>query len=163
MKLFTLILMFVLLFSLQIYGQNCSDDIFEIEMISGDMSGTIINYYDKDREKFRHPPKFTSTVPTDHLVSVELISIQKKDSIERILFTTEELHLLNRGIVTFQIHVPSGKIASTSFHIKNEIDINKLKRMKDEFEKNLHFNVKLFAELEKEGYWIKSFPIFVPR
>lgn len=110
-----------------------------------------------------HPPTFATPVEMNRAVSVELISIQKLDSIERALFTSEELSSLKRGTLIFHLHIPSGRIVSTSFYLKDKVDLNKLKRLKEEFEMNLHFKVKLAAELEKEGYWVISFPIFASK
>lgn len=164
MKLFVfIILIFVQFFSPQIYGQKCLDDIFEIEVKSNNPGEIEINYYDWNSDKFEHSPKFSSKVPMDHLISFKFISIQKKDSIEQELFKTEELDTLKRGIAICQIHIPSGKIVSVSFALQNRVDINKLKKMKDEIEKNLHYDIVLHAELEEEGYWGRSFPIFVSR
>lgn len=169
MKLFVfIILIFVQFFSpkiygQKIYGQKCLDDIFEIEVKSNNPNEIEINYYDRNRDEFKYSPKFRSTVPKDHLISFEFISIQKKDSIEKELFKTEELDTLKRGIAICQIHIPSGKIVSVSFALQNKMDKNKLKKLKDEIEKNLYYEIVLHAELEKEGYWGRSFPIFVSR
>lgn len=157
------ILIFLQLFLNQIFSQNCTDDIFEIEIKSDTPNETLISYRDKKSSQFMHPPKFVTPVEMDRAVLVELISIQKLDSIERVLFTSEELDCFQRGIAIVYIHIPSGRIVSTSFYLKNKVDLNKLKSLKEEFEKNLHFKVKLAAELEKEGYWGKSFRIFVTR
>lgn len=161
MKPFTLILILGHLFFNQLYGQSCSDDVFEIKVINKNPNEIQINYTDKSSSKFMYPPKFASKVPMDRLASFELVSIQKQDSIEEAIFTSKELDTLKRGIAVVQIHVPSGKIASVSFLLQNEVDVDKLKKLKNEFENNLHFNVKLSAELEEEGYWGRSFRIFV--
>jgi hypothetical protein len=157
------ILIFLQLFLQQVYCQNCPDDIFEIENMSDNPNETLISYKDKNSSQFMHPPTFATPVEMDRAVLVELISIQKLDSIERALFTSEELDCFQRGIAIVYIHIPSGRIVSTSFYLKNKVDLNKLKRLKEEFEKNLYFKVKLAAEIEKEGYWGKSFRIFVSR
>lgn len=64
-----------------------------------------------------------------------------------------------------KLHVPSGRIVAVSFFIPltNKVDKNKLIRYKDEIQKNLLFDVELYSDLEKEGYWVQSFPIFVTR
>ncbi len=164
MKIFNIIL-FIILQSLVsvVFAQNCSDDIFEIKVTNKNPNETQINYIDKSSSKFMYPPKFASRVPMDRLASFELVSIQKQDSIEEAVFTSKELDTLKRGIAVVQVHVPSGKIASVSFLLQNEVDVDKLKKLKNEFENNLHFNVKLSAELEEEGYWGRSFRIFVSR
>lgn len=64
-----------------------------------------------------------------------------------------------------KLHIPSGKIVAVSFSIPltNKVDKNKLIQYKDEIQKNLLFDIELYADLEKEGYWVQSFPIFVTR
>ena len=163
MKTTMFILIYLQLFLNQIFSQDCTDDIFEIEIKSDTLNETLISYRDKKSSQFLHLPKFVTPVEMDRTVLVELISIQKLDSIERVLFTSEELDCFKRGIAFIYIHIPSGRIVSTSFYLKNKVDLNKLKSLKEEFEKNLHFKVKLAAEIEKEGYWGKSFRIFVSR
>ncbi len=158
-----LILIFLQLFLQQVYGQNCPDDIFEIEIKSDTPDEMRISYKDKNSSQYMYPPKFATPVEMDRAVMVELISIQKLDSIESALFTSEELDSFQRGIAIVYIHIPSGRIVSTSFYLKDKVDLNKLKRLKEEIEKNLNFKVRLAAELEKEGYWGKSFRIFVSR
>ena len=152
---------FVQLFSFQIHGQKCIDDTFEVMINNSNPDVTDISYSDKNRNKFRISPKLASSVPQDKLISLEFVSIPKKDSIERTLFKTEELDTLKRGLVVCYVHIPSGKIVSTSFLLQNYVDINKLKKLKAEIEKNLHFNVRVSGKLEKEGYWRQAFPIFV--
>jgi hypothetical protein len=158
-----LILIFLQLFLQQVYGQHCPDDIFEIEIKRDTPDEMRISYKDKNSSQYMYPPKFATPVEMDRAVMVELISIQKLDSIESALFTSEELDSFQRGIAIVYIHIPSGRIVSTSFYLKDKVDLNKLKRLKEEIEKNLHFKVRLAAELEKEGYWGKSFRIFVSR
>ncbi len=157
------ILIFLQLFLQQVYGQNCPDDIFEIEIKSDTPDEIRISYKDKNSSKYMFLPTFVTPVEMNRAVLVELISIQKLDSIERAMFTSEELSSLKRGTVIFHLHIPSGRIVSTSFYLNNKVDLIKLKRLKEEIEKNLHFKVKLAAELEKEGYWGKSFRIFVSK
>lgn len=157
------ILIFLQLFLQQVYCQNCPDDIFEIENMSDNPNETRISYRDKNSTKYMYPPTFATPVEMNRAVLVEIISIQKLDSIQRVLFTSEELSSLKRGTLMFHIHIPSGRIVSTSFYLKNKVDLNKLKSLKEELEKNLHFKVKLAAKLEKEGYWVISFPIFASK
>ena len=109
-----------------------------------------------------HPPKFASAVPLDRLVKFRF-SAQKRDSIEKQLFAAEKLDTLKRGIVIVGIHIPSGEIVSTSFSLRNDVELKKIKELKIELEKNLRFEVMLGAELEEEGYLVQSFPIFVTR
>jgi hypothetical protein len=163
MRATMLILIFLQLFLQQVYGQHCPDDIFEIEIKSDTPDEMRISYKDKNSSQYMYPPKFATPVEMDRAVMVELISIQKLDSIESALFTSEELDSFQRGIAIVYIHIPSGRIVSTSFYLKDKVDLNKLKRLKEEIEKNLNFKVRLAAELEKEGYWGKSFRIFVSR
>lgn len=163
MRATMLILIFLQLILQQVYGQNCPDDIFEIENKNDTPDEIRISYKDKNSTKYMYPPTFATPVEMNRAVSVELISIQKLDSIERALFTSEELSSLKRGTLIFHLHIPSGRIVSTSFYLKDKVDLNKLKRLKEEFEMNLHFKVKLAAELEKEGYWVISFPIFASK
>lgn len=164
MKLFIfIVLIFHPFFPSEIYGQKCINDIFEIEYRTKNYDEIQVNYYDKSKKEFSYSPEFSSKVPMDRLISFEFNSIQKKDSIEQLLFNTQELDTLKRGFAICMIHIPSGKIMSISFSLQNKVDIIKLNKLKDEFEQNLHYDIVLNAKLEKEGYWGKSFPIFVSR
>ncbi|WP_418894686.1 hypothetical protein [Limibacterium fermenti] len=148
----------------QIYGQKFTDRVFNVEVRESVSSGTYINYSDRDRDKYRTSPKFTSNERSARdNVNFRFNLISKKDSIERTLFKAEELDTLKRGIAICQIHIPSGKIVSVSFALQNYVDINKLKRFKNEIETNLYLEVELYGNLEKEGYLLQSFPIFVSR
>lgn len=152
-----------MLFLHQSYAQECTDSIFEIEVRESEYGGTYVAYSDKNWDKFKSSPKLISTVPNDRLINIKFVSIQKKDSIEQTLFKAEELDTLKRGFAICKLHIPSGRIVTVSFSIpiSNTVDKKKLIRYKEEIQKNLHFDVELYEKLEKEGYLVQSFPIFV--
>ncbi len=159
------ILLLILFLSGQIQGQECVDSIFNIEVQESKYGGTYVSYSDKNWDKFNGSPKVMSSEPSDMMIQLKFLSIQKKDSIELKLFTGEELSKLKRGRAMCKLHIPSGKIVAVSFSIPltNKVDKNKLIQYKDEIQKNLLFDIELYADLEKEGYWVQSFPIFVTR
>ena len=150
----------------QIHGQECVESIFNVEIRESEYGGTYVAYSDKNWDKYKSSPVFTSTERSARdLVSFSFNSISKKDSIEQVLFKTEELDTLKRGIAICQIHVPSGRIVSVSFSIPitNKVKSEKIIWYKNEIEKNLYFEVTLYSILKKEGYLIQSFPIFISR
>jgi hypothetical protein len=149
----------------QIHGQECVESVFNVEVRESEYGGTYVAYSDKNWDKFKSSPKFMSTVPSDGLINIKFVSIQKKDSIEQTLFKAEELDLLRRGFAMCQIHIPSGRIVSVSFSIPitNKVKSEKIIWYKNEIEKNLYFDVTLYSKLKKEGYLVQSFPIFVSR
>ena len=55
MKPFTLILILAHLFLNHLYGQHCSDDIFEIEVYNSSKDNFEIIYWDKNIDKFKSP------------------------------------------------------------------------------------------------------------
>ena len=147
----------------QIHGQECVDSIFNVEVRESSYGGTYVAYSDKNWDKFKGSPKVKSTAPSDMMIHIKFLSTQKKDSIEQTLFKAEELNTLQRGFAICKLHVPSGRIVTVSFSIpiSNSVEDKKLIRYKEEIQKNLYFNVELSAKLEKEGYLVQSFPIFV--
>lgn len=149
----------------QIHGQECVESVFNVEVRESEYGGTYVAYSDKNWDKFKSSPKFMSTVPSDGLINIKFVSIQKKDSIEQTLFKAEELDLLRRVFAMCQIHIPSGRIVSVSFSIPitNKVKSEKIIWYKNEIEKNLYFDVTLYSKLKKEGYLVQSFPIFVSR
>ncbi len=159
------ILIFVHFFLFQTHGQECTDSIFDVEVRESEYGAPYVAYSDKNWNKFKSSPKFMSTVPSDRLINIKFVSIQKKDSIEQMLFKAEELDTLKRGFAICKLHIPSGRIVTVSFSIpiSNSVDKKKLIRYKEEIQKNLHFNIELYEKLEKEGYLVQSFPIFVSR
>ena len=158
MKLFTFTAL-LLTFVFQIHAQKCTDNTFNIEI----KNKSEINYHDKNWDKYKSPIKFNSSVPSDRLYSMEYISIEKKNDIEKALIDTTELDTLKRGIAVCKIHVPSGKIVSISFLLQNKVEVSKMKKFKEELEQNTYFRLKLYARLKSEGYITQSFPIFVSR
>lgn len=156
---------FIIFLSNHIYGQECIDSIFNVEIRESEYGGTHVNYNDKNWDKFKSSPKFRSTVPSDRLINIKIVSIDKKNSIEQTLFNVEKLDTLKRGIAVCKLHIPSGRIVNVNFliPISNSIDKKKLVRYKEEIQENLYFDVHLSAELEQEGYLVQSFPIFVSR
>lgn len=160
------ILIFVHFFLCQTHGQECTDSIFDVEVRESEYGGTYVAYSDKNWDKYKSSPVFISTERSARdLVSFNFNSISKKDSIEQVLFKTEELDTLKRGIAMCQIHIPSGRIVSVSFSIPitNKVQNKKIIWYKNEIKKNLYFDVTLYSELKKEGYLVQSFPIFVSR
>jgi hypothetical protein len=160
------IFIFVRFFLCQIHGQESADSIFNIEVRESEYGGTDVRYSDKNWDKYKSSPVFTSTKQSAlDFMSFSFNSISKKDSIEQVLFEKEELDTLKRGFATCQIHIPSGRIVSVSFliPITNKIESERIIRYKNEIEKNLCFDITLYSELKKEGYLRHSFPIFVSR
>lgn len=157
--------MLIIFLSSHIYGQECIDSIFNVEIRESEYGGPYVAYSDKNWDKFKSSPQLMSTVPSDRLINIKFVSIQKKDSIEQMLFKAEELDTLKRGIAICKFHIPSGRIVTVSFSIpiSNSVDMKKLIRYKEKIQKNLYFDVELYEKLEKEGYWVQSFPIFVSR
>lgn len=149
----------------QIHGQECVESIFNVEVRESEYGDTYVAYSDKNWDKFNSSPKLMSTVPIDRLINIKFVSIQKKDSIEQTLFKAEELDTLKRGIATCKIHIPSGKIVTVSFSIpiSNSVDKKNLIKYKEAIQKNLYFEFELYEKMEKEGYLVQSFPIFVSR
>ena len=164
MKLFAFIILILApLFSPQLFGQKCSDDIFKIEIKSNTPDEIEINYYDVNWDKYKSSIKFNSSEASDKLYSMEYVSLDKKNNIESLIFNVRELDTLKRGIAVCKIHIPSGKIVSISFLLQNNIEVFKMKKLKQELEQKTYFKIQLYAELEREGYITQSFPIFVSR
>lgn len=162
-KYHLMLLMFVQIFSGHISGQNCIKSIFDVEVRETEYGSRYVDYTNKNWDNYQSSPIFTSNERSARdLVNFHFISTTKKDSIEQVLFTKEELDSLNRGIAICKIHIPSGKIVSVSFSIpiQNKVENGKMIRYKNAIEKNLFFNVTLYSDLKKEGYLIQSFPIF---
>ncbi len=136
------------------------NNVFEVKIKQISETNKYIFYSDIDDDKYQKVPEFNVKSDLSAII-IKKPPIRELSRIEKEIFSEGELKSSGRLLVTFRIHVPTGKIVAVSFSTKNkDMDIEKLilfnQRIKDE----IVFDITLKADLIKDGYDRMSYRLF---
>lgn len=162
MKPYFFILYFVLPISIGCFAQQ-KTQVFEITKKEGVDKEMYIFYKDVNDGKYQGIPEFENQTPVDlSAVITSFPFIKEISKIEGEIFTAEDLKNSGRVLAIYGIHIPTGKIVTVSFSIKNrDIDVSKLELYNKRIKEELKFDITLNVKLIKEGYIRKTFPVLI--
>lgn len=136
------------------------NNVFEVKIKQTSKTNKYVFYSDIDDDKYQKVPEFNIKSDLSAII-IKKLPVRELSRIEKEIFSEEELKSPGRLLVTFKIHIPTGKIAAVSFSTKNkDMDIEKLMLYNQRIKDEIVFDITLKADLIKDGYDRMTYRLF---
>jgi hypothetical protein len=136
------------------------NNVFKVKIDQTSEINKYVFYSDIDDAKCQKVPEFNVKGDLSAII-IKKLPIKELSRIEKEIFSEEELKSAGRLLITFKIHIPTGKIAAVSFSTKNnDMDIGKLMLYNQRIKDEVIFDITLKADLIEDGYDRMSYRLF---
>lgn len=136
------------------------NNVFEVKIKQTSEENKYVFYSDIDDDKYQKVPEFNVKSDLSTII-IKKPPVRELSRIEKEIFSEEELKSSGRLLVTFKIHIPTGRIAAVSFSTKNkDMDMEKLILYNQRIKNEIVFDITLKADLIKDGYDRMSYRLF---